>query len=305
MVILKKLLFGVIFLLTLTAFFYILQTVITSSNIIFSLSLEVFLQLLTLVALLLFSSLCFVVFTSLAMDWKLVSLIIVLSAFLPVVFIPLPAGLLLSIGLITSLAINYLLLYNKLSTYLTFQPTSLLIPTIKNTALLIILFISFGYYAITSADIHQNGFTIPDSLIDMTLSFVPQENLTGQIPNTTIPQIPEDQLNELKKNPQLLKQYGLDIEDLDTFTQITNNKPVSTKDLVKTTIKDQVQQLIKPYINYIPIASSVIFFLSLISLSSMLSIFMTPILWLLYFVMEKSHFIRFEKTLREVKKMVI
>ncbi|MDO8640997.1 MAG: hypothetical protein Q7R33_05585, partial [Nitrosarchaeum sp.] len=158
--------------------------------------------------------------------------------------------------------------------------------------------LSITYYLSINKELSQKGFEIPDSLIDSTLKLMPQTNL----PTAQLPQLPPEQIELLKQNPDLLKQYGVDPKLLDSLpTQTTN----STNELIKPLIKDQLQNIIKPYQNFIAPVLALLFLLTLQSFTAILGLFISPILWLIFLLLEKTNFIHFESEMREVKKMVV
>ncbi len=82
------------------------------------------------------------------------------------------------------------------------------------------------------------------------------------------------------------------------------NNPIGT-DLIKQTVKDQVQGFIKPYLNFIPAILAVLLFLTLQSLTSILNLLIYPLLWLTFLILEKTGFTKFEVEMRQVKKLVV
>ncbi len=175
---------------------------------------------------------------------------------------------------------------------------SLLSPTIKLVATLIIFTLSITYYLSVNNQIAREGFEIPDSLIESSLKLMPQTDL----PTAQLPQLPPEQIELLKQNPDLLKQYNIDPKLLDSLpTQTTN----STNELIKPMIKDQLQNIIKPYQNFIAPILALLLFLTLQSFTTILGFFIPPILWLIFLILEKTNFVRFEVEMREVKKLVV
>ncbi len=175
-----------------------------------------------------------------------------------------------------------------------------------------ILSFSFAFYLSASNLIAQKGFEIPDSLIDASLSFMPENAiLEGNEKESSTPQIsiPPEQLEILKQNPDLLKQYGItpemlnEVENPTSKSQKTNTS--LTNNLIKATLKQQFKTMLEPYLTIIAPLLSAILFLSLQSLTSLLFIFLSAILMVIFYILEKSGFITYEKEMREVKKMVV
>lgn len=149
--------------------------------------------------------------------------------------------------------------------YLTFNPTALLGPAVRHLSGLLILSFCLVYFLSASKIIAQNGLQIPDSLIDTALKFS----------SPTSPNSPD--LLQLSIPPDLLKQ----------------------------TVKDQLQGLIKPYQGFVPASLAVMLFLTLQSLTSILNLLIYPLLWVTFFILEKTGFVKFEVEQRPVKKLIV
>ncbi len=289
MILIKKLAFAPLIFISFLLLLYFFNPLLKSIDLIFSLDLSTFYQLIILSLLILLTSLSFVLFATLASDWKIVLPIIFLSAAFCFLFIEMRLAIILTVVIVISMILTLVNLEGKLKSYLTFDPNSLFSPSIKQLAGFLILGLSLIYYLSISSLIQQQGFQIPDSLIDTALKFTPQPNL----PATQLPQIPPEQLELLKKNPEALRQYSIDPKMLDS------------DNLLKQTVKDQLQNLIKPYQAFIPALLAVLLFFTLQSFTAVLSVLLSPLLWLIFLILQKSDFIHFETEMREVKKMVV
>ena len=302
----KKLIFAPVFLIVFAILIYQLSLILKSYDFVFSLSINTLIQLIILSALISLASFTFVLFATLAFNWKLILPIGILASLVPFAFWDMTLSAVFAVGILVSLLLTYLTLDNTLRSYLTFSPPALLGPSIRHLSGFLILSFCLVYLLSASKTVAQNGFQIPDSLIDTTLKFTSQSpTSTG----TTASQlsIPPEQLELLKKNPDLLKQSGLDPAILETL----NNQPKSEKssqltdDLVKLAVKDQVQNLIKPYLNFLPLALALILFLTLQSLTSFTNLLIYPALGITFLILEKSGFTKFTIEMRPVKKLVI
>jgi len=212
------------------------------------------------------------------------------------------------VGIFLSFLLSNLNLDVVLKSYLNFQPSSLLGPTIKRLSGLLILAICIVYFFSASKMINQNSFQIPDSLIETAIEMVPLPENNIQTEQMNLPQITEEQIELLKKNPELVRQSGLDPQVLDNLTtaQKSTQAPVNlTNQLIKQTVKDQVQNFIKPYQNFIPAGLSILLFLTLQSFAALINLLIYPFLWIIFFVLEKTEFVKFEIEQRQVRKMVI
>ncbi len=324
MLYLKKLAFAPLFLASLAYSIYLYKDFLNSYDLVFSFSSDSLVKLAVFAGCLILTSLFFVVFAALSQDWKLVGPVSLLGAVLSFVFLPLPLSVVIAVTLLISLLITFLMLENRLKTYVTFQATALLNPSIKSLTLFFILIFSFGYFLNINSKIQKEGSEIPDSLIDFSLKFaMPSEgpNFKREKYLAQLPQLSPEQIQLLKQNPELLKQYGIDPKMLDSLEKQQNSKAPSKKsnqsvqipttsgnlsnDFIKKLLKDQFQTLLKPYLGIIPAVLALVFFVSIQFMSSLLSILVSPAIWLVFYILERSGFITFTKEMREVKKMVV
>lgn len=313
MAVIKKLTFAPLLLINFILLLYFFNPFLKSTNLIFSLELNTFIQLITVSLLVLFSSLIFVLIGSFSSNLKIIIPIIILVSALPFALIETKLAIILAAIIFISLLLTFVGLETKLKTYLTFSAANLLSPSIRQLSGWLILGLSLIYYLSVNSVIQQQGFQIPDSLIDTALKFTPQTALPPvqgfKYDNRLIAQLPQltpDQLELFKKNPQLLKQYGIDPKDLDNINPSSNaTSPANMNDFLKQTVKDQLQSLIKPYQDFIPAILAVLLFFTLQSFIAVLSIFLSPLLWLIFFILEKSNFIHYEIEMREAKKLVV
>lgn len=269
---LKKLIPAPIFLIVFALLIYQLVPLLKSYEIIFSLSSNSLIQLITLAFLILTASLLFNLFITFAQNWKMVLPVGLIASILPVLFLTPFLGLVFGLGVLISLALTYLTLTNKLKTYLTFNPNSLISPSVKQLAGLLILIFSITYFLSINQIIQKTGFQIPDSLIDTALNFAPIESSL----------------------PQETSQFSIPPEQQKMATN-----------LIKQTVKDQIQNLIKPYLNIIPAILALLLFITLQSLTSIMNLLIHPLLWIIFYILEKTGFIKFEIEQRPVKKMVV
>ena len=170
-----------------------------------------------------------------------------------------------------------------------------------------IIIISISYFLSINKVVAKQGFEIPDSLIDTAINMSgSQIESSEESTQPTLPQIPKEQIELLRKNPDLLKQYGLDPSILDTLDQKpANQKTNPSTELIKQTVKAQLNNVIKPYLSFIPAVLALLLFITLTSFTSFLTLFIYPLLWLIFYSFEKSGFIKFTTEMRPIKKMVI
>ncbi|OGE26101.1 hypothetical protein A3C26_00085 [Candidatus Daviesbacteria bacterium RIFCSPHIGHO2_02_FULL_39_12] len=284
--IIKKASLAPIFLLFLSLTAYLFNPYLASIDKLFVLNAASLTEILLLCLAIVASSLSFILFATLAADWKIIFPIAVMSAIIPFIFTNPAIGIILGVLIFASLMVIHLSLENNLKTYTDFKPATLLAPPIRQLITLIILSLCLAFYLSANNLISQKGFEIPDSLIDASLNFVPK-----------------DQLEQLKQNPELLKQSGLNLEALEKME--TNSSSSVTKNLLKQTVKEQFNTLLEPYKNIIPVVLTLLLFVSLLSLTSLLAIFLSPIIFTIFYLLEKSGLIEYEKEMREVKKLIV
>lgn len=304
MLILKKLIFAPFFLIFFTLLIYSLNPLFKSYDFIFSLSLNTLIQLVVLGLFILLTSFLFVLFATTALDWKITLPVGILTAVIPIIFLKTDLAIVFFVGTLISLLLIYIILENSLKTYITFNPVSLLSPSVKHLSGFLILVICISYVLSINSAVEQAGFQIPDSLIDTALEF--SQPQTGK--QDTTPQLPslsEDQIDLLRKNPDLLRQSGLDPKILDNLGEDLQAPLAPNNDLIKQAVKDQLQTIIKPYLGFVPALLSVILFFLLQSITSILNLFISPLLWITFYLLEKTGYISFITETREVKKMVI
>ncbi len=304
MIVLKKLLFVPFFLIVFFSLIYKISPLLKSYDFLFSLSINTFVELIIISTLITLSSLISVLFASLTQDWKIVLPAAIVASTIAIALGDPALSLILAVTILVSLLVTFLSLENSLKSYLNFQPSTLLGPAIRHLSGLLILSFCLVYFLATNKIVAQNGFQIPDSLIDTALKLTAQSKPQQE---TVTPQlsIPSDQIDLLRKNPQLLKQYGLDPSVLDSLDKPSQSSSDRANNLIKQTIKDQLQSFLKPYQGFIPAILALLLFLTLQSLTSIINLLIYPILWLVFYLLEKTGFIHFEKEMREVKKLVV
>ena len=265
----KKLTFAPFFLIFFIILLSQLSPILKSYDLIFSLSLNSLSQLITISILIMLSSFSFVLFAIIALDWKLILGVGGLAALAPFLFFGLSVGLVFGLGIFASLMLIFVTLENKMKSYLTFSPNTLLGPSIRHLASFLTVALALVYFLSVSRIISQSGFEIPDSLIDAALNIT---NQTGS--NQTSPfAIPQ------------------------TLQETANN-------LIKQTVKDQFQNFLKPYLSFIPAILALFLFLTLQGFTSLLNLLIYPLLWITFYILEKTGFIKFIEEMRPVKKMV-
>lgn len=308
MILLKKLIFAPFFLIVFSVLIYQINPLLDSYDFILSLSGNTFTSLLIAGAFISASSFLFILFAAVASDWKISLPTGLIASAITFIFIPPALALVFAVAIFISLLATHLYLDNALKNYLTFKPADIFGPPIKNLSRLLILSFCVIYFFSITTIIVQNGFQIPDSLIDTALKVSPMSlpEESSLIP-AQLPSISQEEIELLKQNPSLLQERGLDPGILDTLNQPQPAKTSqnSTYNLIKQTVKDQVQNIIKPYLDFIPAVLTLLLFFILQSIISIINLFITPLLWLTFLILEKTGFVKFETEMREAKKLVV
>lgn len=255
----KKLLFAPIFLISFTSLLYLLSPLFKSYDFIFSFSVDTFIQLLIISTFLSFSSFLFVIFTTLS-ERRVTLVVGILASVSSLLFWEASLAIVFAVLILISLLLTYLNLEVSLKSYLTFAPNTIFGPSIRHLSGLLILAICIVYFLSANKMVSQNGFQIPDALIDASLK----------------------------------------------LTQPESNSQISlVQDTIKQAVKGQLQNLIKPYTGFIPAVLAILLFFTLQGLTSLINLLIYPLLWLTFYILEKTGFVHFEAETREVKKLVV
>ncbi len=303
----KKLAFTIPFLLSLGALYSYLSIFLEDIYLIFSFNPEVLGQMVIFVLLFLIVGLFFAVLSALAQNLKIVLPAAFLGSTLTFIFIPPPISLVIFFGSIISFTLVFFTLSRKLSSYIDFKVSELLIPSVKTLSLFLLMTFSVVFYLSSGAALKKEGFQIPDSVIDPVITMSISNFTEGQPQaQKSQTQIPPEQLQMLRQNPALLKQYGLDPSVLDELSPQTSKTPQNPQQaLIKNEVKRQINTLIQPQIQFLPVVLTALFFLTLKFGQSILSVLLYPALGLIFWILDKTGFTKYEKEMREVKKLVV
>lgn len=339
MIYLKKSLFGIIFLVLFTGFHFFLMPLFISYEWIFGLNQSAANQLIQLACLLLFSSFAFVIFAALCGDRRIAIGVSILGALTPLLFSLSSTGLVLSGLYLLALISVFFMVENIMRHYYNFSPVVLLTPPIKNLFTALLFIICLGYYLSINSVIKQQGFAIPESMIpdavvQQLISQQSSQLIKGDKYLAQLPQLTPEQLQLLKQNPDVLRQYGVDPAILEQYETTTTSAPstsapatpstssvqipptstISTGSIIPSVamIKKMALAPINDMLNkyqflIAPILALILF--SAFSFISFIFFFFNLIngglMKLIFYLLEKSGFVRFEKEMREVKKIII
>lgn len=315
----KKLLFAPLFLSFLVILSYLFRVVLNKHLDIFFGAWGGLYEVGLIAIVMILASLTYCLYVTFTQDIKYYLVLAILGSLTAFTFLKPSLAIVAGIGFFVSLSIVYFTLLSNLKTYINFQPVNLLSSPIKTLNTLLLLSLTLVFYFHSNSIIQTQGFKIPEPIIDWAIDLSMQDAnipVRGEKYLAQLPTISQDQLDLLKQNPQVLEQFGINPADLDAITPSTQTQSpvqstlqnipgVNLRDAVKSQINASLDQVIKPYLFAIPMFLAFLFY----SLGSfvlwILSIFLSPTILLIFSILEKSGFIRFDKEMREVKKIVI
>lgn len=79
----------------------------------------------------------------------------------------------------------------------------------------------------------------------------------------------------------------------------------TSDDLVKLSVKSQLDKMIEPYIDWIPLFLAISLYFTLTTISSLIMFCGLIFIWIVFYLLEKSGFISFNKEMREIRKLVV
>lgn len=271
------------------------------------------------------TSLTFVLFVTLSQNFIYALVVSVISSLTAFLFFNFNVSLVISVCLLISFILAYFNLQTNLKSYISFNPQSILSSPLKllNTFLLISL--TFGYFLNTNSIIKTQGFKMPKSLVewavDLTLemqgmSVKGDKHYLAQVPTLT-----SEQLQLLKQNPGVLEQFGIKAADLEGIAPVKTSPgnspdqsavqavpPLPTadiKDILMAQTGNMLDTIIKPYHSLIPFIFAFMFFSYISFLNWFLTILISPMIMLIFLILEKTGFIKFANETRIVKKIII
>lgn len=266
------------------------------------------------------TSFFYCIYITFTQDIKYAFLAMLAAALIPFIYLDSALAIVLTIGFSLSLILTYFNLMTNLKSYVTFLPVNLLAGPIKTLTFVFSLCLSIGFYFYSNTIIQTQGFKIPDPIVDWAIDLsLNQSNITVKGAKYLAQAPTQEQIEMLKQNPELLEQFGLNPDNLDEFLidesiQTPNQNAVNIipslptanlKDLVKAQVSNSLDQILKPYLFAIPMILAFLFF-SLASFALWLvSLLLNPLIFLVFYILEKTGFVKYEKEMREVKKLVV
>lgn len=301
MAILKKIIFGLLFLASISALIYAYKLVLSSYLDVYFKAYGGLYEFGLISILIILASLFFCLFVTFSQSFKYAGPLALLGSLSSFLFLTTNLSMVVGICLFLSLTLVYFNLQTMLKSYITFQPASLLNGPIKLLNTFILFSLAFGYFLNANSIIQTQGFKIPEAIINWSV------DLTLRMQGT-------QDLNLLKQNPDILKQLGINPNDLGSMPQSQNKDSVKVvpslpgingRDIMNAQTGNMLDLVLKPYIFAVPFILTVMFYSYPSFILWVISIFLSPIILFIFYLFEKSGFVKFEKEMREVKKMVV
>jgi ABC-type multidrug transport system fused ATPase/permease subunit len=303
MQLIKKLLFGVIWLIVTVWELLLIKSLLLNPQPIVGFDVDSLISFLILGLALIINGSLLGIFVALADDWKLVLPVILCSAICGYA-VTVGGGtesITVSVGLLIIGVLAFLVFKQSLKSYLNFDAAKILSGGLKMYVFGLIFVISLSYFMLAKIRVENEGFSLPDSLIDSVISMVPKD--TQSVENTSLSglQISPDQIELLKNNPETLQKMGINPAMLDSI----GGQNTTSDDLVKLSVKSQLDKMIEPYIDWIPLFLAISLFFTLTTISSLIMFCGLIFIWIVFYLLEKSGFISFNKEMREIRKLVV
>lgn len=300
----KKIFFYLIFLFFFSTLIYQLSSMLIPNYLFFSFSLEIITQFLFLSSLIFLTGISFILFISLANDWKISFLGILASIFLSFIFLPITLAIVFSASSFLAFLLIYFLLSIKLKKYINFNSLTFFNFSLNGFLFLFTVISSLIYFLFVNSQILEKGFKIPEPLItaaaDATSEIVLPESVNKNL-NT---------LNTIGQSALVLQSLGLGNQDLGliggTINESANiTKALSNQGIIRDSIEAQITKLLMPYYQFLEVILAILFFLTLQFILWVFSLF-TPLVFLvLFFILEKTGAIKFVTETHKVKKIVM
>lgn len=266
----KKALFGVVVFVLWTLALTLLAGLLADPVQILGLDIRLGLNLVLLAVLVSLSGGFFAVYMAIADDWRFGVSLLVLISVAAVFLLPYPQALVVGAGTFLGGLIVLWSLKKSLSTYLNWSVGGVLMPSVRLMCPLMFLGFAASFYFASSAVLAEKGFEIPDSLIDPILKMIPTDpgGLGGQAGGGVSPASAQNEL-------------------------------------IKQTVKSQLDSFIKPIEGYMPGALSVLLYLTLAGVASLFNVVTMLVLTLTFAVLKSMKFVKFATETRQIQKLTV
>lgn len=296
----KKIFFSIPFVIGFISYCLFLNKFLENPNLLFSIDSQTILLSIYIIITALCTGFFFALFITMSQDIKIIIgsfPAVLLTSYL---LLPESSRVIIAIGSCILFLLVSLSLKHSLNSYLSFTPNTLLSPYIKRVVTFLFLFGSIALYLSINQDIQQQGFSIPQTLIDTITKTIPQQQSSNIIDEQLIS---SEQIEQLQNNPDLLKQFGLTKEKLNQI--VPKGETINPQQLIKSQIKQQIENFIKPFESFIPIIFAMIFFFNLRFVTSIFEIFLGPLISLVFLILDKTKFTDYTTETRLVRKLIV
>lgn len=322
--VIKKYVFLPLAVLALAGFIFFYLPFVNNPMLMFSFGYDILQQTILAVVMILLFSMLFSIYTMLANEPKFAVPGLILLGIVPFLLLEPISAVIAATGLFIVMAFTYFGLRRAMQTYVTFNPTAILLPLISSLSTLTLIVFTIPYYLSAQTFIQKKGIVIPEQILDVAISAATQnkdqtlvvDSQVDQPQLGTLPTLTKEQIETLKTRPDVLAQFGLSEKDLDMVMQTQTKQSqagaspqeiqqYSTNEIVKASLKKQMDNMLQPYKPMIPLVLALLFYVSLQTLASLGKILLNPLIWALFIILEKTKFITFTTETREVKKLVV
>lgn len=296
---LKQLVFGVIYLCLLGWTIYWSEQIVGNPWMVFDLGWNSLWELVVFDLWIGLSGLLFAVSVVMSKE-KLIDIgVIVVGGILPLAMLGV-SGIILGVIILSGEILTLMMIRRSLKSYLTFSASNILMPGVRSLAMVILVGMSIIYGVNLQIEVNKNGFRLPDGIVDSAIK------LSGGDTNSST-----SVMDSLSQNSGLLAQFGVSQEQLKTVDPkiieqfLGSNKQISQQSVIKDAINKQVASAVAPVLPYMGMMMGGLFLISMLGIIGLIYPLLGGLTWGLFILMERIGLIRFEKEMREVRKLVV
>ena len=195
---------------------------------------------------------------------------------------------------------------------LKFSVHKVFFPSLRTLGILMTILFCAGFFFSYRSRVELEGFKAPVALIDKVVELTGRSMLeaftreivnTSKLPNqeAVFTEIPEE-LDEAGLTKTLEEEFGI---KSDRVPQNSADLMTMIKPALRDRIATQIEDMLNPYLPFIPVIMSVLFFLSLFPLATIGAFFVIPVLSLTFKVLEALKLIAEKTETVEVKRFVL
>lgn len=298
---LKQLIFGVAYLLLLGWMVYECGQIVGNPWIIFDLGWGSLWEIIMFAILVGFSGLLFGLNVVMSKE-KLIDIgVVIVGGMMPLAIIGILNGIILGVTILTGELLALMMIRGSLKSYLTFSASNILVPGVKNLTMVVLIGVSIIYGINLQKDVNKNGFRLPDGIVDSAIKLS-----GGDMQNNST-----SVMESLGQNSELLTQFGITPEQLKSLDPSMvdklpgGSKQVNQQTILKDAVNKQLSNAVAPFLAYVGIVMGGLFLISMLGIIGLIYPLLGMAVWGIFKIMENSGMIRFEKEMREVRKLVV